>query len=320
MTRMISRKKGMNWFFHARYCQSPPKVQGRGELQDKFDTSDVFSTDISGSVEKASVDIGFNVVDSDRVRQHQSSDVKEVIAVDETSSRAVADKLVLNCSLLIVFQNNEGKASSRTNIEERMERSFVLCRFNSEVRPSYLNISLIVGIHLQLLQCSMRQEESDAICCNIICNFKLDRDTRAIMNDKVGSTVRESKWIRYLPPPAKACTKRKLFGGDGSTTATFKDSSSVVTAAMVRSVWLRCGGGGGGRSNWGGSGWNFVEFGGQNWDESSSSSPWTVNAMDFRGGVNSGIRVFGYSIFGYSKLSDRRFLGLCFDPDVTGTW
>ncbi|KAK6254456.1 hypothetical protein QQP08_013926 [Theobroma cacao] len=42
------------------------------------------------------------------------------------------------------------------------------------------------------------------------------------------------------------------------------------------------GGGGGGGSSWGGSGWNFGEFGGQNWDESSSSSsPWTGTALDF---------------------------------------
>ncbi|KAE8726200.1 Phox domain-containing protein [Hibiscus syriacus] len=56
--------------------------------------TDVFAMDPDPQVEKAPVDIGLNVVDSDRVRQHQSSDAKEFIAVDESklSERQEIDK------------------------------------------------------------------------------------------------------------------------------------------------------------------------------------------------------------------------------------
>ncbi|XWS48178.1 hypothetical protein CRYUN_Cryun13aG0050700 [Craigia yunnanensis] len=45
---------------------------------------DVFAMEQDTPVEKAPVEIGLDVVDSDRVRQHQSADPKEVIAVDES--------------------------------------------------------------------------------------------------------------------------------------------------------------------------------------------------------------------------------------------
>ncbi|XP_022726370.1 uncharacterized protein LOC111282515 isoform X2 [Durio zibethinus] len=46
--------------------------------------TDVFAMEQDTPVEKAPVEIGLYVVDSDRVRQHQSIDSKEVIAVDES--------------------------------------------------------------------------------------------------------------------------------------------------------------------------------------------------------------------------------------------
>ncbi|GMJ06695.1 SORTING NEXIN 5 [Hibiscus trionum] len=65
----------------------------RSQLQDADDdigyletcsVTDVFAMDPDPPVEKTPVEIGLIVVDSDRVRQHQSSDAKEVIAVDES--------------------------------------------------------------------------------------------------------------------------------------------------------------------------------------------------------------------------------------------
>ncbi|XVF54094.1 hypothetical protein PTKIN_Ptkin05aG0153300 [Pterospermum kingtungense] len=46
--------------------------------------TDVFAMEHDPPVQKAPVEIGLDVVDSDRVREHQASDVKEVIAVDES--------------------------------------------------------------------------------------------------------------------------------------------------------------------------------------------------------------------------------------------
>ncbi|MBA0862853.1 hypothetical protein Goshw_013688 [Gossypium schwendimanii] len=56
--------------------------------------TDVFAMDPDPPVEKAPVEVGLNVVDSDRVRQHQSSEAREFIAVDESklSERLEIDK------------------------------------------------------------------------------------------------------------------------------------------------------------------------------------------------------------------------------------
>lgn len=74
-------------------------------------------------------------------------------------------------------------------------------------------------------------------------------------------------------------TKRKLYSGDDS------NDGEIYGFIFLSDGNDGCGpfggGGGGGGSSWGGSGWNFGGFGGQNWDESSSSSPLTFNAMDF---------------------------------------
>ncbi|KAE8736028.1 Ribosomal protein L19e family protein isoform 1 [Hibiscus syriacus] len=75
----------------------------------------------------------------------------------------------------------------------------------------------------------------------------------------------------------KRRTKRMLFGGEDSNDG---DVHGFFFSSDGSDGYGPFGGGGGG-SNWGGSGWNFGEFGGQNWDDSSLSSPWTVNAMDF---------------------------------------
>ncbi|XVF09324.1 hypothetical protein REPUB_Repub07fG0082700 [Reevesia pubescens] len=65
----------------------------RNQLQDADDdlkyletcsVTDVFVMEQDPHVEKALLETGLDVVDSDRVRQHQSSDAKEVIAVDES--------------------------------------------------------------------------------------------------------------------------------------------------------------------------------------------------------------------------------------------
>ncbi|MBA0719075.1 hypothetical protein Golax_006782 [Gossypium laxum] len=56
--------------------------------------TDVFAMDPDPPVEKAPVEVGLNVVDSDRVRQHQSSEAREFIVVDESklSERLEIDK------------------------------------------------------------------------------------------------------------------------------------------------------------------------------------------------------------------------------------
>ncbi|XWS14125.1 hypothetical protein CRYUN_Cryun36dG0096500 [Craigia yunnanensis] len=76
----------------------------------------------------------------------------------------------------------------------------------------------------------------------------------------------------------KRRTKRKLFSGDESNDG---EDYGFFFGSYGDDGYGPFGGGGGGGSSWGGSGWNFGGFGGQNWDESSSSSPWTVNALDF---------------------------------------
>ncbi|XVF62535.1 hypothetical protein PTKIN_Ptkin09bG0015900 [Pterospermum kingtungense] len=75
----------------------------------------------------------------------------------------------------------------------------------------------------------------------------------------------------------KRRAKRKLFGGDESNDA---EDYGFLLGSDGGDGYGPFGGGGGG-SSWGGNGWNFNGFGGQNWDESSSSSPWTDNALDF---------------------------------------
>ncbi|TYG43196.1 hypothetical protein ES288_D12G318200v1 [Gossypium darwinii] len=56
--------------------------------------TDVFAMDPDPPVEKAPVEVGLNVVDSDRVRQHQSSEAREFIVFDESklSERLEIDK------------------------------------------------------------------------------------------------------------------------------------------------------------------------------------------------------------------------------------
>ncbi|KAB2054878.1 hypothetical protein ES319_A12G284700v1 [Gossypium barbadense] len=56
--------------------------------------TDVFAMDPDPPVEKAPVEVGLNVVDSDKVRQHQSSEGREFIVVDESklSERLEIDK------------------------------------------------------------------------------------------------------------------------------------------------------------------------------------------------------------------------------------
>ncbi|XVE82194.1 hypothetical protein DITRI_Ditri15bG0127900 [Diplodiscus trichospermus] len=75
----------------------------------------------------------------------------------------------------------------------------------------------------------------------------------------------------------KRRTKRKLFSGDESNDG----EDYGFLGSDGGDGYGPFGGGGGGGSSWGGSGWNFGGFGGQHWDESSSSSPWTVNALEF---------------------------------------
>ncbi|KAE8660163.1 Ribosomal protein L19e family protein isoform 1 [Hibiscus syriacus] len=79
----------------------------------------------------------------------------------------------------------------------------------------------------------------------------------------------------------KRRTKRKLISGDDSDDGDVHGFFFSSDGSDGYGPFGGGGVGGGGGSSWGGSGWNFGEFGGQNWDESSSSSPWTVNAMDF---------------------------------------
>ncbi|XVF28277.1 hypothetical protein REPUB_Repub15cG0015900 [Reevesia pubescens] len=71
----------------------------------------------------------------------------------------------------------------------------------------------------------------------------------------------------------KRRTKRKLFGGDESNDG---EDFGFFFGNDGGDGYGPCGGGGSG-----GSSGNFGGFGGQNWDESSSPSPWTVNALDF---------------------------------------
>ncbi|XP_022721841.1 uncharacterized protein LOC111279189 [Durio zibethinus] len=80
----------------------------------------------------------------------------------------------------------------------------------------------------------------------------------------------------------KRRTRRKLLSGDESNDSEdygfFFDSDGGDGYGPFGGGG---GGGGGGGANWGGSGWNFGGFGGQSWDESLPSSPWTINALDF---------------------------------------
>ncbi|OMO53604.1 hypothetical protein CCACVL1_28515 [Corchorus capsularis] len=81
----------------------------------------------------------------------------------------------------------------------------------------------------------------------------------------------------------KRRTKRTYFSGDESNDGEdygFLFGSDGGDVYGPFGFGGGAGGGGGGGSHWGGSGWNFGGFGGQNWDESSSSSPWTGTAMD----------------------------------------
>ncbi|XP_038723131.1 protein FAM98B-like isoform X2 [Tripterygium wilfordii] len=64
--------------------------------------------------------------------------------------------------------------------------------------------------------------------------------------------------------PKKRQTKRELFGGDDSENG--EDGGFFGDCDGDSPV------GGGGNYWGGGSGWNFGGFGGQNWDDSSSSS------------------------------------------------
>ncbi|KAG8476146.1 hypothetical protein CXB51_033125 [Gossypium anomalum] len=102
-----AKRYSVNAVSSSRICEGEKYVKdiavAKNELHDADDdmgyletcsVTDVFAMDPDPPVEKASVEVGLNVVDSVRVRQHQSSEAREFIVVDESklSERLEIDK------------------------------------------------------------------------------------------------------------------------------------------------------------------------------------------------------------------------------------